>query len=225
MRTIAIGDVHGCSAALDALGPALQLTPADTLIFLGDYVDRGPDSRGVIDRLLHVRQTIPTITLRGNHEWMMLRARLSAADARNWLSVGGRQALDSYGSSPGRPGTLADIPAEHWAFLEQTIPYFETETHVFLHANLAANVPMDQQTEGWLAWEFVDPQMPPKHPEGKPLICGHTSQKSGAILDLGSAIIIDTHAYGGGWLTALDVHSWNFWQADALGRVRTGQLR
>src|SRR4051812_9915865 len=116
MRALAIGDVHGVSAALDALLTAVAPTPADRLVFLGDYVDRGPDTRGVLDRLIRLRTAFPNaVFLRGNHELMMTRARGDRSEARMWLSVGGTQALASYGKGAG----LDAVPAGHWEFLTE----------------------------------------------------------------------------------------------------------
>jgi serine/threonine protein phosphatase 1 len=220
MRTLAIGDVHGSAIALDALLAAVAPTPADRLVFLGDYVDRGPDTRGVLDRLIRLRRERPgTVFLRGNHELMMTRARGDRSECRMWLSVGGAQALASYGS----PGRLADVPAEHWQSLtEHLVDYFETDTHLFVHANLFRELPPDEQPELMLFWEFLTG--PTRHESGKTVVCGHTSQKSGAVLDLGDTICIDTFAYGGGFLTCLDVGSLRYWQANQLGQVRENWL-
>src|SRR5687767_8309241 len=119
MRVLAIGDIHGCSGPLDALLEWVAPTPADLVVTLGDYVDRGPDTRGVLDRLIALKRALPNIVcLRGNHEIMMLAARAGGRGERaDWLSVGGLQTLGSYGPAPGRSGTLADVPAEHWDFL------------------------------------------------------------------------------------------------------------
>ena len=75
MRVLAIGDIHGCSKALDTILAAVQLRPDDQIITLGDYIDRGPDSMGVIERLLALRRLNQVTCLRGNHEQMMLEAR------------------------------------------------------------------------------------------------------------------------------------------------------
>ncbi len=225
MRTLAFGDIHGCSAMLDDLLAAVQPTPDDTLIFLGDYVDRGPDSRGVIDRILAIRKTCRTITLRGNHEMMMLRSRNDASEFKSWCRCGGLQALGSYGPSPGRTGTLNDVPTEHWQFLENDcLDYYETDTHIFVHAGVDPQSPLNEQKELWLFWEFLNPAQPIRHITGKTVIVGHSSQKSGEILDLGSTICIDTNAYNGGWLTCLDVISRQYWQVNIMGKVRTGGI-
>lgn len=223
MRTLAIGDIHGCPFALDALLAAVRPTPADTLVFLGDYVDRGPDSRGVIDRVLALRKTHKVVALRGNHELMMQRARTGKDEYRMWCSVGGLQTLGSYGKSPGRAGTLADVPAEHWEFIEkECVDYHETETHIFVHAGVDPGTPMNEQEELWLFWEFLNPARPIAHESGKTVICGHTSQRTGEILDLETTVCIDTFIYGGGWLTCMDVLSGRYWQVNVIGKVRTG---
>ena len=223
MRTIAIGDIHGTSSALDALLAAVRPTPDDTLVFLGDYVDRGPDTRGTLERILALRQSLRVVCLRGNHEVMMLAARRSNSERRMWMSVGGAQALASYGKAPGLTGTLDDVPPEHWDFLEKgLLPSHETETHIFVHANVDPGRPLAEQTEEHLYWEFL--QGPVRHISGKTVVVGHSSQRSGQPLDYGSIVCIDTYAYGGGWLTALDVATRSYWQADVLGRVRTAKL-
>lgn len=223
MRTLAIGDIHGMSSALDALLAAVRPTPDDQLIFLGDYVDRGPDTRGVLDRLLTLRESHNCVFLRGNHELMMTRARHDRSEARMWLSVGGAQALLSYASSPRECGTLDDVPAAHWDFLENSLAdYYETDSHIFVHANLYRDWPLDEQPEEILFWEFLS--RPIHHESGKTVICGHSSQRSGLPLDLGDTICIDTNAYRGGWLTCLDVNRLHYWQADSTDRVREEDL-
>mgnify|MGYP002780526387 CR=1 FL=1 len=220
MRTLAIGDIHGASAALDALLAAVRPKAADRLVFLGDYVDRGPDSAGVLSRLVDMRWSLPNaVFLRGNHELMMMNARHDRGERKNWLSVGGVQCLQSYGN----PGRFDDIPAGHWFFLDrECVDSFETDTHLFVHANLDGERPLDEQTESMLFWEFLTG--PVRHFSGKTVVCGHTSQRSGDILDLGDTVCIDTFAHGSGWLTGLDVRTGEYWQANQRGDVRTGQL-
>ncbi|HVK19427.1 MAG TPA: metallophosphoesterase family protein [Fimbriiglobus sp.] len=219
MRTLAIGDVHGASATLDALLAVVRPTPEDLLVFLGDYVDRGPDTRGVLDRLIALEGSHRCVFLRGNHELMMTRARHDRGELRMWQSVGGRQALASYGPA----ATLADVPAAHWDFLDdRLVDYHETGTHIFVHANLFPELSLDEQPEEMLFWEFLG--RPVRHVSGKTVVCGHSSQKSGEVLDLGDTICIDTFAYGGGWLTCLDVGSLRYWQANLQGQTREGWL-
>ncbi len=89
MRILAIGDIHGCSVALDALLAVVQPQADDLLITIGDYVDRGPDSSGVIQRLLKLQKTHNLVALRGNHEVMMLAARGGPEELAEWLECGG----------------------------------------------------------------------------------------------------------------------------------------
>src|SRR5215218_3872950 len=114
-RIIAIGDIHGCSAALDALIDAIRPRPEDTIVTLGDYIDRGPDSRGVLDRLIDLGRRCRLVPLLGNHDQMLLNVRLGKAPINWLLAFGGTTTLDSYG--PGRDLSL--IPDEHYEFLER----------------------------------------------------------------------------------------------------------
>ena len=221
MRTLAIGDIHGCLHALNALLAIVQPQKDDLLIALGDYTDRGPDSRGVIDRLLRLRDECRLICLRGNHDQMMLDARHDPATLWEWLQFGGRETLASYGRDSA--ATLYDIPELHWQFLEVTRPYYETETHIFVHGRLDPDLPLDEQPSYLLYWEKLD-RHAPKHCSGKTVICGHTAQRSGVPLDLGHAVCIDTFVYGKGWLTCLDVETRELWQARQTGATRTGRL-
>jgi serine/threonine protein phosphatase 1 len=95
MRLLAIGDIHGCSRALDALLEVVSPGSDDVIVALGDFVDWGPDSRGVLDRLLELRSRCHLIGLRGNHEEMMLRSRLNADEHAIWLRAGGDATLRS----------------------------------------------------------------------------------------------------------------------------------
>jgi serine/threonine protein phosphatase 1 len=138
-----------------------------------------------------------------------------------WLSVGGTQALASYGS--GGRASMDDVPEEHWQFIEEACQdYFETDTHIFVHANLYEGVPLDEQPESMLFWEFL--KRPVEHESGKTMICGHSSQSSGIPLAWPTTVCIDTKAYAGGWLTCLEVGTTHYWQANATGQTREGEL-
>lgn len=224
MRVLAIGDIHGCLTHLDDLLAWVRPEPDDVLVTLGDYVDRGPDTRGVLNRLIELKKTRPLICLRGNHEIMMLEAwRGGRSEQKMWLGVGGVQALGSYGSAPGKSGALSDVPPEHWTFLQtELVDYHESELFIFVHAGLTYSDNMDEQPHNALFWEFLGDQM--MHYSGKTVICGHTSQKGGVPKVVPGAVCIDTYAHGGGWLTCLDAISGRYWQVDALGRKREGRV-
>jgi serine/threonine protein phosphatase 1 len=215
-RTIAIGDIHGCSVALDALLDAVAVRTGDLVVTLGDYINRGPESRGVLDRLIDLGRRCRLVPLLGNHDQMLLDVRTGQYPI-DWLfDMGGVATLDSYG--PGRDLSL--IPDEHFEFLEGCLDYYETDTHIFVHANYFPDLPMDEQPVGMLRWESLRGMTPGPHESGKTVIAGHTSQKGGEILDLGHVQCIDTYCCGGGWLTALEVRTGEVWQANRRGEVR-----
>jgi serine/threonine protein phosphatase 1 len=215
-RTIAIGDIHGCSTALGALLEAIRPRPEDRVVTLGDYINRGPDSRGVIERLIELENRGRLVPLMGNHDQTLLDVRSGKYPIYWLLDMGGTATLASY--SAGQDLDL--IPDEHYDFLRRCLDYFETDTHIFVHANYFPDIPMDEQHVGMLRWESLRAMTPGPHDSGKTVIAGHTSQKNGEILDLGHVKVIDTYCYGGGWLTALDVHTDEVWQADREGNLR-----
>ena len=225
MRTLAIGDIHGCSAALDALLASIQLEAGDVLVTLGDYVDRGPDSKGVLDRLIDLRRSHAVVPILGNHDQMMLDARAGEPEKLWWIDhdAYGELTLGSYGTRE-EAGTLASVPSAHWEFLEACLDYHETQTHVFVHANLAPELDLCDQPVFTTRWDSLSPELSTPHLSGKVMICGHTSQKSGRPLNLGHAICLDTYVYGGGWLTCLDVGSGQVWQANQRGDVRMARI-
>ncbi len=214
-RTIAIGDIHGCALALDALLNAVAPRGEDLIVTLGDYINRGPDTRGVIERLIALSQRCRLIPLLGNHEQALLEAR-SGIHPTTWLGMGGIATLDSYGD--GRD--ISQIPDSHFEFLESCCDYHETDDHIFVHANYYAEVPMDEQPPLMLRWESLREMLPPAHMSGKTAVVGHTSQKSGEILDLGYLKCIDTNCCRGGWLTALAVTTGEIWQTNQAGFLR-----
>ncbi len=215
-RLIAIGDIHGCLAALQALWQAIAPEPEDTIVVLGDLVDRGPDSKGVVESLIDYSQRLKVVAIRGNHEEMMLDVVRDKQPPFRWLQYGGVDTLDSYGFS----GDLEVIPPEHMAFFESMLEYYETDDHLFIHANYDPKLPMKDQSATHLRWLKLTDSTPIVHESGKRAIVGHTHDYDGEIFDVGHLICIDTFCYGGGWLTAIDVHSGQVWQADREGKLR-----
>lgn len=213
MRTLAIGDIHGCLTALETLLRVVDVQPDDLVVTLGDYVDRGPDSRGVIDLLISLWRKDQLIAIRGNHDLMMCEARRKRSTMANWLALGGDATLKSY------RGLSGGVPQEHWDFLQHALAdYYETATHIYVHAGLWPDLPLDEQPEFVLIYErFGNPE---PHFSGKTMICGHTAQKSGVPKVKEHAICIDTKAHGGGWLTCLHVESGHIWQANQKGETR-----
>lgn len=214
-RIIAVGDIHGCSVAFATLIEAIKPTPLDTLVLLGDYIDRGPDSRGVIEQVIRLSDQCQVVPLLGNHEEMFLGALEGKDNLRYWLKFGGKETLGSYGA--GEDVTV--IPPEHVHFIKRCRNFYETVTNIFVHAYYDPDRPLHEQLWNGLRWMSL-PRIPVPHCSGKIAIVGHTPQKSGAILNLGCVKCIDTFCHGGGWLTGLDVGTGQVWQADDQGRMR-----
>ncbi len=215
-RTLAIGDIHGCSAALRTLLDAIRPTQHDLIVTLGDVIDRGPDSRGVVETLIELSGQCQLYPLLGNHEEMMLQTLLHGEPPEAWLRYGGTATLDSYGFC----GDLQVIPASHIEFISSFNDVYESPTHFCLHANYDANLPLDQQPARLLRWTSLDQQLPEPHTSGKTAIVGHTANRSGEIFALPHLHCLDTHCYGDGWLTAMELATGNLWQANQQGQLR-----
>lgn len=223
LRLFAIGDIHGRN---DLLGRMLEIIEADLatsrtetarIIFLGDYVDRGLESAGVIERL--ARGTMPggaeAVFLRGNHEQAMLDFMADPAGGSAWLRFGGVETLLSYGvhAPPGGtddPGHLADLaaaladslPAAHLDFLHATRTSHAEAGWFFTHAGIRPGVALDAQAPDDLLWirqDFLD--SPRDH--GAIIVHGHTITAEPDVQE--NRIGIDTGAYMSGRLTCLVV--------------------
>lgn len=217
-RTIAFGDVHGCVHALDAVLEEIQVQPQDQLVFLGDLIDFGHESAAVLDRVLELQQQCRVVVVQGNHEEMLLEAFRSEEALNSWMTFGGYDTLNSY-----RFGAkLSTIPDDHLELVKNARSYFETEEHIFLHANYDPELPLSQQPEYLLRWSLLEEPYPEPHISGHRVMVGHTEQRDGEILDLGHVVCIDTYCRGYGWLTAFDVATNQAWQASRFGMVREG---
>lgn len=216
-RTFAIGDIHGCHVALDVLLENLQLTGDDTVIIVGDAVDRGPGTKQTLDTLLELEQRCKLRYIRGNHEKMMLDGLAGGNLERTWLQYGGQEALESYG------GEYDMVPAEHIRFMDASLKYWETESDIFVHASLKPEVPLPQQTGEWLRWQrFTSLETP--HPSGKRVVCGHTPQTSGLPTKTEGWICLDTWAYHGLYLSCINVANHLLYQTQQNGSFRTMAL-
>lgn len=202
-------------ALLAAIAPCAE----DTLVTLGDCVDRGPDSREVLNQLLDLPRHCHLVPLMGNHELMMLSVLNGDFDPALWQRCGGAETLASY------DGTLSRVSREHREFLASCRHFHENETHIFMHANYVADVDLAEQPGQVLFWTHMSSMLPPRHHSGKIAVVGHTPQIEGEVLDLGHLICIDTGCFANGWLTALDTVSGRIWQADQCGQVRLGRVR
>lgn len=196
-RTFAIGDIHGCDVALEVLLDALQPASDDTVVVLGDVVDRGPDTKRCVDMLLDLQDCCQFVFLMGNHEEMMLDACRGGEWAAGWLEYGGVETMQSYGND------VDALPVAHLEFLEFGRDYFQTSDTIFVHANLQPYLPLDRQTKRWLRWHHLTGKERP-HESGKRVVCGHTRQSDGLPAQLDGWLCIDTFACGGQYLTCLD---------------------
>ena len=219
-RIYAFGDIHG---RLDLLSALLEKVQADVdthdddrstqLVFLGDYVDRGDESRGVLHRLSELRASEPlaAVFLKGNHEDAMLRFIDDPQLQANWLNLGGEQTLASFGIARRSAGlTTADISSMHEEFCDAIRPYLSllagmvsqhASGDVFLsHAGANPERPLAEQSEGALLWGhpggLVDQPI-----KGKRIVHGHYDNPN--VQDRPGRICIDTGAYYSGILTAL----------------------
>lgn len=214
-RTFAIGDIHGCEVAFEKILELVELSKQDRFIVLGDVIDRGPNSARVIDVLVQLREHCELVFVLGNHEQMMLEALDSGLPGSMWMMHGGEQTLASYG------GLVENIPQQHVELISQAVDYYETDSDIFVHANLEPGIPLDAQSEHNLRWTHLSGRETP-HPSGKRVICGHTPQPNGLPSIRDGWVCIDTYAYGGMFLTAIDVESNEIFQANQMGQTRKG---
>ena len=213
-----IGDIHGCTHSFNVLLSHVAPTRNDTVIMLGDYIDRGPDAKGAIDRLLELSTQTRLICLRGNHEQMMLNARGNKQWRSYWRQRGGDTTLYSYARHR-LASALDSVPDSHWDFLEnQCVLYHETDEQIFVHAGLDPQLPLENQPHViLLSQKFRDAR---PHCSGKKMICGHTVQLNGLPAERGFALCLDTGVCWGGLLTCLDMDSGVIWQTTQFGETR-----
>ncbi|WP_459557168.1 metallophosphoesterase family protein [Lacunimicrobium album] len=212
-RLMAIGDIHGCDRALETLLQKLDITSDDTLIILGDMINRGANSRRVIEMLLEMQKACHLVTIKGNHEEMVLEVVKGRKPAHLWMEYGGKSTLESYG------GSISNIPKSHIDFMEDCLPYFETEQYVFTHANLEPGVALGDQDKQFLRWQKFKKNQPVWE-EGRTVVVGHTPQSSGLPTLIDGWMCIDTYAYAGMMLTAADLTNDLFYQTHTNGNFR-----
>ncbi|MCU0582347.1 MAG: serine/threonine protein phosphatase [Syntrophales bacterium] len=210
-RIFAIGDIHGC---LDKLRKLLALIDADwaqdTVVFMGDYIDRGPASKEVVDAVLDLRRKHERVVcLMGNHERMFLNW-LDGREEDLFLANGGRNTLRSYGIVPDDSDREAKVPADHLEFFRSLLPFYETETHLFVHAGVRPGLPMEIQDPHdmiWIRHEFFLAD----HGLNKTVVFGHTPFTGKPYVGE-KRIGIDTGAVYGGTLTCLELPAMKFHQ-------------
>jgi serine/threonine protein phosphatase 1 len=225
-RAYAVGDIHGRLDLLDELIGKIEADIAgrpesrNFIIFLGDLVDRGPESAGVVERLrTYHPANARTIFLGGNHEEVMLR--LLAGEKKilsSWLKFGGAECAQSYGLEPDSLRLLdedaalqllrAKIPAEHAAFLESFADTFRFGDYLFVHAGIRPGIGLEEQDRHDLRW-IRDPFLSDANEHGFVVVHGHTIVDR--VEERPNRIAIDTGAYHSGVLTAVAIEDDRRW--------------
>ena len=207
-RIFAVGDIHGCLDKLVSLMGMIHVDPErDTIVFIGDYIDRGSESKGVVDFLIELAERHSRVVfLKGNHE-QMFDFYLNETDKLWFLANGGQSTLDSYLREDTPPGSDL-IPQAHLEFFKNLRHYHETEEYIFVHAGLKAHVPLEKQDEWDMLWirdEFIFSDFD----FGKRVIFGHTPFYEPLVLS--NKIGIDTGAVYGNKLTCVELPIENFY--------------
>jgi serine/threonine protein phosphatase 1 len=209
VRTYVIGDIHGCLDELVWLLEGLPLGPADRLVFLGDYIDRGPESNAVISYLIERQETRSEdiIFLKGNHEDMFLAYMgFPGKYGDMFLYNGGSATLTSYGAAahtPGSPDILLVIPHAHIKFLKELRSYYITGGFLCIHAGINPKKPLEMQDEEetlWVRDEFIHSP----HDLPYTVLFGHTPQDD-VLFHLPYKIGLDTGLVYGNRLSCLEL--------------------
>lgn len=212
-HTFVVGDIHGCLDEVNRMLDGLDLGSSDSLVFLGDYVDRGPDSRGVIDRLLRLRtEGIRCVFLKGNHEDMFLGylgGRGHHGDV--FIQNGGDATLRSYGvsrPSPARARTA--VPPDHLDFLQSLALQYRHGRFLCTHAGVDPRRPLESQSEEELLWVREAFLFHP-HPFPYTIVFGHTPQRE-VLVDLPYKIGLDTGLVYWNKLSCLELNECRLYQ-------------
>lgn len=205
-----IGDIHGCLAPLQRLLEKLDLDlNRDRLLFVGDYIDRGPDSRGVVDYILGLKARHPgenIICLKGNHEAMFLDF-LAGKDRELFLFNGGINTLEDYWGKDWDKLPALELPPDHARFYRELRPYYATEDYIFVHGGLKPGAPLEDQVDEdlyWIRGEFIASL----EDFGRRVVFGHTPFKQPLVLP--NKIGIDTGLVYGNFLTCLKLPQMDF---------------
>ena len=209
-KIFAIGDIHGCFDKLCELMQKIKIDfERDTLIFMGDYIDRGPNSFEVVEYLIDLKKRFPkTIFLKGNHEEMLLNY-LAGIDRLLYFRNGGQQTLESYINQIQLPES-PPIPAEHLEFFQSLVLYYQTENYIFVHAGLKKKKPLFMQDPDDLLW-IRDRFIRSDYDFGKRVVFGHTPFTEPLVLP--NKIGIDTGAVYGRKLTCVELPELVFYEA------------
>jgi len=207
-----VGDIHGCLDMLERLMEKINWRPnKDRLIFLGDYVDRGEDPKGVVDFILELAKTSSLIQcLAGNHEEVFLDF-LSSGDLSLFIVNGGMTTMKSYQMDYTKEGELL-IPPDHLVFFQNLLPWIELEDYYVVHAGFRPGVDIEKQSYEDLMW-IRDSFILSNFDFGKKVIFGHTPFYDPLVAD--NKIGLDTGAVFGNKLTCLEIPSMTFHMVEA----------
>lgn len=216
-RTFAISDIHGCLGHFKALVRKIDLQPEDTLVLMGDYIDRGEDSAGVLDYIVELKNTYNVVTLLGNHDAMLRDTLYSTNESERlkwgsiWMNNGGLKTLESYGCG----FEVIDFPEyiprrlqEHWWMIREMPLYYITDTHIFVHSTPRSDLDIEEHSEEELIWRrpsIEDRNGFYKHVSGKVVVSGHTAQNGRPLILSDHNILIDTGCFFSGVLTAIEI--------------------
>jgi len=203
-RLLAIGDIHGCLDELEAIIRQVEPRENDRFVFLGDYIDRGSDTPGVVEYLIEFAKQTVSVFLLGNHEDLLLKFLFENDRTFVDWSVGGQATLDQYKES-----VFRGIPRRHMDFFRSLLPYYETDRFIFVHAGLKPPLPPKGQKLKDLLWirnEYTTFDW------GKTIVNGHNIRSKPLISP--HRICIDTGAYTTeGYLTCCDVLTGQCWKS------------
>jgi serine/threonine protein phosphatase 1 len=205
-RIFAIGDIHGCLDKLVSLMETVDVDLSrDTLVFMGDYIDRGPHSREVVDYLLDLKaRSDKVIFLKGNHE-EMLEDYVNGTNSLMFVANGGEATILSYRKSGGQQEEM--IPEAHMAFFQNLQNFYETKDYFFVHAGLRPGVAIKDQ----VAWDMLwirDQFIYTEYDFGKRIIFAHTPFREPLVME--NKIGIDTGAVYGNKLTCVELPALRF---------------
>lgn len=206
MRTFVIGDIHGCVDELAGLIEGLDLDPLDRVIFLGDYVDRGPNSKAVVSFLIDRRGAADMIFLKGNHEDMFLAyLGFPGKYGDMFLYNGGVATLASYGAAPhtDRSRLLALVPKAHLDFFAALKNYFIVDNFLCVHAGVHPNKELDLQEPEEMLW-IRDEFILSRHVLPYTVLFGHTPQEE-VLFHLPYKVGLDTGLVYGNRLSCLEL--------------------
>lgn len=204
-RLIITSDWHGKLSLVENLFNKLNLQSNDTIIYLGDAIDRGEDSKGCIDFILNLKKHYKVVTLLGNHEKFVLEAAQdpNGKMARSWLLNGGMACIDSYDPEFKSNNPIELILDTHGDYFNNLQLTYETENFIFVHGYLSHELDVEDQEEFLCIWGRFKDIWP--HKSGKTVVCGHSIQKNGPT-NHGFKICIDTGGFlDDGYITAMVV--------------------